>query len=202
MFAPTDLAFGYLLAVVGVTVLIAPAVIRIAQTYAPDASMKMGEGLAHESVELRRQRRTRKLPLRRPISGLPGFGLLAGIFFALVAIVMMITTVAFVHARQGLWVHLLKWEAVPQNSDQWTEPLVVRAKGGRPGQRPKLSVNSKLVAWEDFDDVLRQELSRRREWVVYVGGDDTVAWQDVVNLIDVARKDHATAYLITGPQIP
>ncbi len=63
-------------------------------------------------------------------------------------------------------------------------------------------MNLKLVAWEDFDPALKQELSRRREWVVYVGGDDTVAWQDVVNLIDVARRDHVTAYLITGPQNP
>jgi biopolymer transport protein ExbD len=144
----------------------------------------------------------RKLPLRRPISGLPGFGLVGGIIYALIAIVMMMTTAAFVYTPQGLWVRLLKRGAVPQNSDPWTEPLVVLAKGGGPGQRPNLYVNSKLVAWEDFDHVLKQELSRRREWVVYVGGDDTVAWQDVVNLIDVARRDHATAYLITGPQNP
>ena len=110
----------------------------------------------------------------------------------------MMTTAAFVYTPQGLWVRLLKRGPVPQNGDPWTEPLVILAKDGGPGQRPNLYVNSKLVAWEDFDHVLKQELGRRREWVVYVGGDDTVAWQDVVNLIDVARRDHATAYLITG----
>ena len=36
----------------------------------------------------------RKLPLRKPISGLPGFGLVAGTFYALIAIVMMVTTAA------------------------------------------------------------------------------------------------------------
>jgi biopolymer transport protein ExbD len=202
MFAPTELALGYSLAVVGVAVLLAPVVIRLADSCAPDASLKMGEGIAHESVELRRQRRARKLPLRRPISGLPGFGLVGGISYALIAIVMMMMTSAFVYTPQGVWVRLLKRGAVPQNSDPWTEPLVVLAKDSGLGQRPNLYVNSKLVAWEDFDHVLKQELSRRREWVVYVGGDDTVAWQDVVNLIDVARRDHATAYLITGPQNP
>jgi biopolymer transport protein ExbD len=180
--APTELAFGYALIAAGVAALIAPTVIRIAHTYAPDASMKMGEGLAHESVELRRQRRTRKLPLRRPISGLPGFGLFAGIFFALVAIVMMMTMAAFVYTPRGVWVHLLRPEAVPQNSDSWTAPLVVLAKSQGPGQIPNLYVNSKLVAWEDFGHVLKQELGRRREWVVYVGGDDEVQWSDVVNL--------------------
>ena len=96
---------------------------------------------------------------------------------------------------------LLKPGAVPQNSDTWTEPLIVMAKNGGAGHRPNLYVNSKPVAWEDFDHVLKQELSRRRVWVVYIGGDDTVAWQDVVRLIDVARGDYATAYLITGHKI-
>src|SRR5450432_1671992 len=39
----------------------------------------------------------RKLPLRRPLSGLPGFGLVAGIGYALITIVMMMMTVAFVY---------------------------------------------------------------------------------------------------------
>jgi len=137
----------------------------------------------------------RKLPLRRPFSGLPSFGLVGGIVFALVAMVMMIMMGFGASTPTGLWVRLL---AVPQNSDTWTEPLVVLVKDAGPGQKPHLYVNSKLVAWEDFDRVLKQELSRRRDWVVYVGGDDALAWQDVVNLIDVARGDHATVYLITG----
>jgi biopolymer transport protein ExbD len=164
--------------------------------------VKMGERLAHESVELRRQRCRRKLTLRRPISGLPGFGIVGGIIYALIAIVMMIMTVAFVYTPQGLWVRLLKPGAVPQNSGPYTDPLVILAKDGGPGQRPKLYVNSKLVSREDFDYVLKQELSRRREWIVYVGGDDAVAWQDVVSLIDAAHTDQATAYLITGTQTP
>jgi len=202
MFAPTELTLGYSLAVVGVAVLVAPVVIWLGDSCAPDSSMKRGEGLAHESVELRRQRRVRKLPLRRPISGLAGFGLVGGIIYALIAIAMMMMTVAFVNTPRGLWVRLLKRGAVPQNSDSWTDPLVVLAKDGGPGQRSNLYVNSKLVAWEDFDHVLKQELSRRREWVVYVGGDDAVAWQDVVILIDMAHREQATAYLITGPQNP
>jgi biopolymer transport protein ExbD len=202
MFAPSELALGHSLAAVGAAVLLAPVVLHLGDSYAPDASMKTGEGLAHESVERRRQQRARKLPLRRPISGLPGLGLVGGISYALIAIVMMMMTVAFVRTSRGVWVHLLKQGEVARNRDPWTQPPVVLAKSGGPGQRSNLYVNSRLVAWEDLDQVLKQELSRRREWVVYVGGDDDVGWQDVVNLIDVARRDHATAYLITSPRHP
>ena len=142
----------------------------------------------------------RKLPLRRPISGLPGFGLIGGIVFALIAIVMMALTVANARTSGGLWVRLLQRGAVPPNSDVWTPAVVLRATDAGRGQRPKLYVNSKLIAWEDVDSVLKQELGRRQEWMVYVGGDDNVAWQDVVNLIDVARRHHATVYLISRPQ--
>ena len=100
------------------------------------------------------------------------------------------------YTPRGLWVRLLKPAAVPQKSDEWTEPLIVLLKDAGPGKRPNLYVNSKLVAPEDFDHGLKQELSRRREWVVYVSGDEGVPWNDVVGLIDVARKDQATVYLI------
>lgn len=140
----------------------------------------------------------RELPLRRPISGLPSFGLVGGVIFALIITVMMMITGVGRFTPRGLRVRLLKQGAVPQNSDAWTEPLVILVKDAGPGQRPNLYVNSKLVAWEDFDKVLKQELSRRREWVVYVGGDEMFGWQNVVNVIDVARGYHATVYLITG----
>src|SRR5207253_1141468 len=62
MYVSTELALGYSLVVVGVIVVLAPALIHMVEGYAPDDSMKMGAGLAHVSVELRRQRR---LPLSR-----------------------------------------------------------------------------------------------------------------------------------------
>ena len=140
----------------------------------------------------------RKLPLQPQISGLPSFGLVAGIFYTLVAMLMMLLMGIGAYRSKGLRVGLLKQGTVPQNSDIWTEPLIVQVKHSAPGQTPDLQVNSKLVAWEDFDRVLKQELSRRPHWVVYIGADDEVAWQDVVNLVDEAHRDHATVYLITA----
>ena len=48
MFIANELALGYSFAVVGVIVLFAPTLVRMVDSYAPDASMKMGEGLAHD----------------------------------------------------------------------------------------------------------------------------------------------------------
>ena len=90
MFVPNELALGYSLAVVGAVVLFAPTLVRIVGSYAPDASMKMGECLAHESVELRRQRR---LQLRRKFTVLPNRGLVGGamILLLLLPVFFMVT---------------------------------------------------------------------------------------------------------------
>lgn len=138
-----------------------------------------------------------RLPLRRPISGLPGFGLVGSMVFAICAMVIMVLLAAFRLTPKGLPVHLLKPGVAPQESDAWTEPLIVLVKDAGPGKRPSLHVNSRQVAWEDFDRVLKQELGRRPEWVVYVHGDDSVSWQSVADAIDVARRDQAKVFLIT-----
>jgi biopolymer transport protein ExbD len=143
-----------------------------------------------------------KLPLRRPISGFPSFGLYAGIFFALMAMVMMLIVGGLRYTPRGVWVHLLKPGVTPKKSDhkksdQWTDPLVVRVVFGGFGQQPKLRVNSRQVTWDDFDHELREELGRRREWVVYVEGDYCVAWANVASVIDIARRDGAKVFLLT-----
>jgi biopolymer transport protein ExbD len=139
-----------------------------------------------------------KLPLRRPISGLPAFGLYAGTFFALMAMLMMLVTMGFRYTPRGLWVHPLKRGVAPEKSDQWTDPLVVRVVFEGFGQEPKLLVNSKQASWNDLDHQLREELGRRREWAVYVEGDYCVAWANVASVIDIARSDGAKVILLPG----
>jgi multisubunit Na+/H+ antiporter MnhG subunit len=73
-----------------------------------------------------------KLPLRKPISGSPGFGLVGGITFAILAMLMMLLTSPL--TPKGLWVHLLKPAAFPEKSDSWTEPLIVRLRDPGPGK--------------------------------------------------------------------
>ena len=60
-----------------------------------------------------------KLPLRRPIVGIPAFGLLAAMVFAILAILVMMLTGAFQYKSKGFWVHLLKPGAAP------AKPLVL-----------------------------------------------------------------------------
>jgi biopolymer transport protein ExbD len=140
-----------------------------------------------------------KLPLRHPIVGVPSFGLLAGMVFAILAMLMMMLTGAFRYTPRGLWVHLLKPGAVPMKPDAWTEPVIVVVTDAGLGQEPELFVNSKVVAWDDLASALKRELSVRREWTVYVEGDDCVAWANAANVIDIARGDGAKVFLLPQP---
>jgi hypothetical protein len=83
MFAGNELALGYLSAVTGVMLLLAPTLIRILDRYAPDASMKTGAELAHQSVQNhvkgRLPRSAKSLFIRKAISWIiVALGLLLG----------------------------------------------------------------------------------------------------------------------------
>jgi hypothetical protein len=86
-------------------------------------------------------------PLRRPITGLPNFGLVAGIIVALPTMVRMLLGAV---TRLGLWAHLLKPGLVPAESDSWTDPLIARLVDEGAGKEPELLVNSKQVRWDDL----------------------------------------------------
>jgi biopolymer transport protein ExbD len=150
-----------------------------------------------ESVTVRQDFQwARRLPLRAPISGLPAFGLFGGMVFGLLAVLMMLLTIGFQRTSTGLWVHAPRPGQAPEKSDAWTEPLIVNVKDAGPYQIPKLFVNSNEVAWEDLEKALKQELGPKRDWVVYVSGDESVSFQYVANVIDAARGMHAKVVLI------
>jgi hypothetical protein len=86
-----------------------------------------------------------RLPLRRPITGIPRFGLIGGAVFAILAILMMMLTASFYRTSTGDRVDLLKPGEVPAKSDAWTEPLIVRVKDDGAGREPKLLVNSRKL---------------------------------------------------------
>lgn len=136
-----------------------------------------------------------RLPLRPPISRMPGFGVIAATTFGFLAFMFMILAPL---PYKGLRVHLLKPGETPAKPDAWTEPLVVTAKDNGVGRDPKLFVGSKEVAWDDLDAVMKRELASRKDWVVYVGGDDTIPYQSVALVIDAARGRGAKVILITG----
>jgi biopolymer transport protein ExbD len=137
-----------------------------------------------------------RLPLRPPISRMPGFGVIAGTIFGI--LVWWFMVLAPVTPR-GLWVHLLKPGQLPAKSDAWTDPLIVKLKDEGPGQEPKLLVNSKETTWIDLDRVLKQELALRKDWVVHVTADDCLPWSNVTNVIDVAHHEGAKVVLFHDP---
>jgi biopolymer transport protein ExbD len=136
----------------------------------------------------------RMQPLRRSFSGFPSFGIVGGGFFFFLLIMY---TIIAPRTPTGLKVRLLSPGALPVNSDAWTEPLIVRLQDVGPGLEPRLYVNSREIAWNDLDRTLKQELGRRKDWTVYVGGDAPLAWGDITRVINVARGDHAKVFLVT-----
>jgi hypothetical protein len=69
--------------------------------------------------------------------GIPPFWLIAGMVFAILAILMMMLTGAFQYKSKGFWVHLLKPGAAPAKPDAWTEPVIVLVKDAWPGSRTR-----------------------------------------------------------------
>jgi biopolymer transport protein ExbD len=133
-----------------------------------------------------------RLPLRPPISRMPGFGVIAGTTFAILVWWFMVLAPV---TPKGLWVRLLKPNQIPTKPDAWTEPLIVRVKDDGAGREPKRFVNSKQITWDDLNRVLKQELAPRRDWVVYVSGDDEIAYVNVATVIDAARSRGAKVIL-------
>jgi biopolymer transport protein ExbD len=186
-------AIAVLVVILGVVLLMFLPVVRAV------FSDKQSEGLTDSATAIGQNFQwAQRLPLRRAFGGLPAFGVFAGMLFAVLAILMMLLTAGLQETSIGWRVHLLKPGQSPQKSDAWTDPLIVLLKDAGPGQETKVFVNSTQVEWDNLDTTLKHELAGRREWSVYVGGDDCVPWVNVISAIDIARSNHAKVFLITG----
>src|ERR1700722_8966816 len=168
MFVANELALGYSFAVVGVVVLFAPTLIRMLDSYAPDASMKMGEGLAHESIELRRQRR---LPLKKRLSMLPNRGLIGGAVILLLLIPMFLMVAP--QESRGIYIRLTPQRGRGPDETCLAGPIVVTIK--QQGSVSKLFMNGTEVGREEFERALKSKLAERADWEVFVEGDDSAS---------------------------
>jgi biopolymer transport protein ExbD len=174
----------------GSGVFLALALIRMVATYAPDASMTMGEGLAHESVEFRRQRR---LPLRNKFTVLPNRGLVGGsvIFLLLIPLFVMVTK----PPARGIYVRLVPRLYSGPDEICLEGPIVVTIN--QHGSVSKLLLNGTEVSREEFERVLKSKLAERANWEVFVEGDDDVSFADPMYAIDVINALHAKAVILT-----
>lgn len=191
MYAPSELALGYSLAVVGVVVLLAPTLVRMVDSFAPDASMKMGEGLEHESVELRRRQR---LPLKRKFAVLPNRGLVGGPMILLLLVPTFIMVTQNDLAR-GIYVRLTRRHHSGPDDICLAGPIIVTIK--EHGSVSKLFLNSTEVSREEFERALKSKLAERANWEVFVEGDDSASFSDPMYAIDVINALHAKAVILT-----
>jgi biopolymer transport protein ExbD len=136
-------------------------------------------------------------PLRR-LSALPAFGLFGAFVIVFAGLVpLLYTRFAFVRIPKGLRVSLLNTAPSTTGNDRWSTPIVIRLEDTGPASSPKLFLNSKPVSWGNLPGELKAELARCPEWVVYVEGDDNLAYQYVTSVIDIARGEHAKVILLT-----
>jgi biopolymer transport protein ExbD len=191
LYASTELVLGYSLAVMGVVVLLAPALIRMGDSYAPDASMKMGEGLAYESVEFRRRRR---LPLRRKFAVLPNRGLVGGAMILLLLPPLFVMVTQHYLAR-GVYVRLVHGHYSGPDELCLEGPIVVTVN--QDGLVSKLLLNGIEVSRQEFEGALKSKLAKRAHWEVFVEGDDSVSFADSMYAIDVINALHAKAVILT-----
>ena len=190
MFAPTELNLGYALALGGVALIFAPILVRMVGSYAPDASMKLGQDLAYESVEFRLRKR---LPLKRKLSVLPNRGLVGGAVVLLLLIPMFLLVAP--QPGKGIYVELARHPGWGHDENCLAGPIVVTVK--RHHESSQLHMNGTEVNRDALARVLRTSLSTRANWEVFVEGDDSVELADAMYVVDVIHALHAKAVILT-----
>jgi biopolymer transport protein ExbD len=191
MLADAELALGCSLAVIGVVVLLGPTLVRMGGSYAPDASMTIGDGLAHESVECRRQRR---LPLKRKFTRLPNRGLVGGALILLLLVPVFVMVTQNDPAR-GIYVRLAPRHHSGPDDICVAGTIVVTIN--QHGSLSKLLLDGTEMGREELERALKSKLSTRANWEVFVEGDDSVSFADPMYAIDVINALHAKAVVLT-----
>ena len=152
-------------------------------------TLKMGEGLAYESVELRRRRR---LPLKKRLSLLPNLGLIGGPVFLVLLIIMFLLNSP--RESRGIYVRLTQRGWGP-DENCLAGPIVVTIN--QHGSLSRLLLNGTEVSREEFERALKSKLAERADWEVFVDGDDSVSFADPLYAIDIVNDLHAKAVILT-----
>jgi biopolymer transport protein ExbD len=130
------------------------------------------------------------------ISGLPSFGLVCATVLSFVWLALLVYHVNQPSPR-GLWVFVAQ-RPQETNGSVVTSPLVVQLEDAGLDTPPRLYLNSRLVSRREFEGALKEELSRRPDWVVNVEADPELPWQDILDVADTIRGLHAKVVLLTS----
>ncbi|MGC2696782.1 MAG: biopolymer transporter ExbD [Candidatus Angelobacter sp.] len=75
----------------------------------------------------------------------------------------------------------------PHQPETQTDRTVVVQILQAPGEKPKLKINQEDVTWENLQTRLTDIFKTRAERVMFVKGDPDVEFQNVAQVIDIAR---------------
>jgi biopolymer transport protein ExbD len=188
----TELDVAYLLSAAGLLTLLAPVLLRIVGSYAPDASVKTGESYPHQSVEVRLRRR---LPLRSKHSSLPDRATVGGAMMLLLLIPMFLLVNGWNPRARGIYVRITPAHHIEPDEDCLEGPIVVEVRGHYSSAH--LLLKGKDISQEGLGPALRAELARRAHWEVFVEGDDSVPHGDVMFAVDAIHSLRAKAVILT-----
>lgn len=144
-------------------------------------------------IDLRRQsRRTMPSPFSRPgSSGLIRATTYLAQFFAVLVLIMVVSSFMEHRASDGLTVHVVR-PGVKLIRSPGIQPLRIRVVADG------LLVDSKLIRAGEFDVFLQSELTRRPpDWPGYVEGGRDLEFETVAQFIDAIRATRAEAVLPT-----
>jgi len=191
MYASDEIALGYMFALFGIAVLIAPRFLRTLEDFAPDSSVTMASGTADHSIEWRRQQR---LPLRKKFSTSPNRGLIGGAAMLLL-LVPTFLLVTQEYPQQGIYVHLtLRHDGGP-DENCLAGPIVVTVRGDY--KTSQLFVDGVKVDRAELPQTLKNRLKSRANWEVFIEGDEDLSFSDVADAISVVRDLGANSVILT-----
>ena len=98
-------------------------------------------------------------------------------------IIFMVITPLTPHGLEALVPQPPPKDTKPQEDNRTVVVQVIERAGGR----PVLKINQDDVSWNDLGNRLTDIFKTRAERVMFVRGDDNVEFQDVAQVIDVAK---------------
>jgi biopolymer transport protein ExbD len=144
----------------------------------------------------------RRLPLRKPFTGLPPFGLVAALVYIMFWLPTRLIDAMLFDAFHSRGIYVWSAQAVPvaRKSVAQPDPVVVRIEAGVFGSAPRLYLNGVSVTWADLQKAIQKRIGRRSDCTVFVSANDDAAWDEAAQVMDAARGLGCKVVLLTTEQ--
>ena len=161
----------------------------------PIASVGPVEGKSPVQISASRSAKLPLLPLSTLLS-LPRFSYLLAVFLSLLFLIFS-SLLMQAWPRYGIWVHVVGGHLLLKSPSISEQALVVQVRVGKKMGTTETYLNGVAVDRVELVDQLRERLKRRSDWVVYVQGDDALAFKDVAEVMDLISGLHAKIVMLT-----